>query len=63
VADRSRCLWFGSATLTAYVVKGTAPALVPDAGLEKISNSVKVRFTIPLPGNASPARSGNLTPR
>jgi hypothetical protein len=53
----------GSATLTAYVVKGTAPALVPDAGLEKISNSVKVRFTIPLPGNASPARSGNLTPR
>jgi predicted lipoprotein with Yx(FWY)xxD motif len=36
----------GPATLTAYVVKGAAPAVVPARGLEKISNTVKVSFTI-----------------
>ena len=35
----------GPSMLTAYVVKGTAPALIPDAGLELISNRVTVPFT------------------
>jgi predicted lipoprotein with Yx(FWY)xxD motif len=45
----------GPSTLTAYVVKGTAPAVVPHAGLEKISNTVKVQFTISTPAAAAPA--------
>ncbi|GAC1341492.1 MAG: hypothetical protein NVSMB29_12010 [Candidatus Dormibacteria bacterium] len=34
------------AQLTVYVVAGTAPALVPEQGLEVISNTIKVPFTI-----------------
>lgn len=29
----------GASMLTVYVVKGTAPAVVPDTGLERISNA------------------------
>jgi len=39
----------GPSVLTAYVVKGTAPAVVPATGLEVISNTVKVPFTITAP--------------
>ena len=39
----------GPATLTAFVVRGTAPAVVPDTGLEVISNRVTVPFTITAP--------------
>jgi predicted lipoprotein with Yx(FWY)xxD motif len=39
----------GKATLTAYAVKGTAPAVVPDTGLQKISNTITVPFTISAP--------------
>ena len=55
----------GAATLTAYVVKGAAPAVVPDAGLEKISNTVTVRFSIPGPidGSSTPPASGAGTRR
>ena len=42
----------GPSMLTAYVVKGTAPALIPDAGLELISNRVTVPFTISAPAGA-----------
>jgi predicted lipoprotein with Yx(FWY)xxD motif len=46
----------GPSMLTAFVVKGTAPAVVPDTGLELISNVVKVPFTITSPaGAAAPA--------
>jgi hypothetical protein len=45
----------GPSMLTVFVVKGTAPAVVPDAGLELISNVVKVPFTITSPGVATPA--------
>jgi hypothetical protein len=44
----------GPAVLTAYVVNGTAPAVVPASGLELISNKVKVPFTITAP-SAAPA--------
>jgi predicted lipoprotein with Yx(FWY)xxD motif len=44
----------GPAILTAFVVKGTAPAVVPDAGLEVISNTAKVPFTISSPAAATP---------
>ncbi len=43
----------GPSTLTVYVVQGTAPAIVPDAGLTAISNVVKVRFTISSPAPAA----------
>ena len=36
----------GPSVLTVFVVKGTAPAVVPDSGLDLISNKVKVPFTI-----------------
>ena len=51
----------GASTLTVFVVKGTAPALVPDAGLEVISNRVSVPFTISAP--AAPAANPNATVR
>jgi len=44
----------GPSILTAYVVKGTAPAVIPASGLEVISNKVNVPFTITAPP-ASPA--------
>ncbi len=34
------------ATLTVYAVKGTAPAVVPARGAQKISNTVRRGFTI-----------------
>jgi predicted lipoprotein with Yx(FWY)xxD motif len=43
----------GPAMLTAYVVKGTAPAAVPAAGVEVISNKVRVPFIISAPAGAS----------
>jgi len=43
----------GPATLTVFVVKGTAPAVVPDLGLERISNTVKVPFAISTPAAAT----------
>jgi hypothetical protein len=36
----------GRTTLTVFVVKGTAPALVPSRGLDRISNVVRVPFSI-----------------
>ena len=36
----------GPETLTAYVVSGTAPAVVPSSGLHPISNVVKIHFEI-----------------
>jgi hypothetical protein len=39
----------GPSVLTAYVVQGTAPGVVPATGLELISNTVKVPFTITAP--------------
>jgi hypothetical protein len=39
----------GPSVLTAYVVRGTAPAVVPATGLDVISNTVKVPFTITAP--------------
>ena len=48
----------GPSMLTVYVVKGTAPALIPDAGLELISNRVTVPFTI-----SAPAAAANATVR
>jgi predicted lipoprotein with Yx(FWY)xxD motif len=45
----------GPSTLTAYVVKGTSPEVVPTTGLEQISNTVQVRFTITAPPTATPA--------
>jgi len=42
----------GPSVLTAYVVQGTAPAVVPATGLELISNTVKVPFTITAPAPA-----------
>jgi hypothetical protein len=39
----------GRSVLTAYVVRGTAPAVVPATGLEVISNMVTVPFTITAP--------------
>jgi hypothetical protein len=36
----------GPSTLTAYVVSGTAPAVVPAGGIKKISNVVRVPFVI-----------------
>lgn len=36
----------GPSRLTAYVVKGTAPAVIPAGGIKKISNVVNVPFTI-----------------
>jgi predicted lipoprotein with Yx(FWY)xxD motif len=39
----------GPSILTAYVVKGAAPAVVPGSGLEVISNKVNVPFTITTP--------------
>jgi hypothetical protein len=36
----------GRTTLTAYLVKGTAPTVVPTAGLHKLSNVVRVHFDI-----------------
>ena len=44
----------GPSTLTAFVVKGTAPAVVPDTGLERISNTVTIPFTITSPAAATP---------
>ena len=49
----------GPAILTAFVVKGTAPAVVPDTGLERISNTVKVPFTITSPAAATPPPAAN----
>jgi predicted lipoprotein with Yx(FWY)xxD motif len=43
----------GPSTLTVFVVKGTAPALVPATGLDIISNTVKVPFTITTPAAAT----------
>ena len=43
----------GPATLTAYVVRGAAPGIVPEGGLDVISNVVKVPFTITAPAAAS----------
>jgi predicted lipoprotein with Yx(FWY)xxD motif len=48
----------GPSILTAFVVKGTAPAVVAESGLEVISNTVKVPFTITAPASqpaAAPA--------
>ena len=54
----------GPSMLTAYVVKGTAPALIPDAGLELISNRVTVPFTISAPaGCRQRPRQRNATVR
>ena len=39
----------GPSVLTAYVVRGTAPTVVPTSGLDVISNTVKVPFTITAP--------------
>jgi hypothetical protein len=39
----------GPSMLTAYVVRGAAPAVVPATGLDVISNTVKVPFTITAP--------------
>jgi hypothetical protein len=39
----------GPSVLTAYVVQGTAPAVVPATGLDAISNVVKVPFMITPP--------------
>jgi len=39
----------GPSVLTAYVVRGTAPAVVPATGLDAISNMVKVPFMITAP--------------
>jgi hypothetical protein len=39
----------GPSVLTAYVVRGTAPAVVPATGLDVISNMVKVPFMITAP--------------
>jgi predicted lipoprotein with Yx(FWY)xxD motif len=44
----------GPVTLTAFVVKGTAPTVVPDTGLERISNTVKVPFTITASAASTP---------
>jgi hypothetical protein len=47
----------GPSVLTAYVVRGTAPAVVPATGLDVISNMVKVPFMITAPAPApAPAR-------
>jgi predicted lipoprotein with Yx(FWY)xxD motif len=43
----------GASTLTVYVVKGTAPAVVPNTGLDVISNRVTVPFTISAPAAAA----------
>ena len=54
----------GPSTLTVFVVKGTAPAVVPATGLDIISNTVKVPFTISTPAAAtspSPAATANAT--
>jgi predicted lipoprotein with Yx(FWY)xxD motif len=45
----------GPSTLTAFVVKGTAPAIVRESEVEVISNKVKVSFTITAPATATPA--------
>jgi predicted lipoprotein with Yx(FWY)xxD motif len=45
----------GPSVLTAYVVKGVAPAVVPASGLEVLSNKVKVPFTITTPAASAPA--------
>jgi predicted lipoprotein with Yx(FWY)xxD motif len=51
----------GPAVLTAFVVRGTAPAVVPATGLDVISNTVKVPFTITTPATAaSPANAANM---
>jgi predicted lipoprotein with Yx(FWY)xxD motif len=44
----------GPSTLTVFVVKGTAPAVVPGTGLALISNRVTVPFTITAPAAATP---------
>ncbi len=51
----------GPSMLTVYVVKGTAPALIPDAGLELISNRVTVPFSISEPAGSAPAPAANAT--
>ena len=54
----------GPSTLTAFVVSGTAPAIVPATGLDIISNTVKVPFTISTPAAATasaPAATANAT--
>ncbi len=56
----------GPSTLTVFVVKGTAPAVVPATGLDVISDTVKVNFTITPPagttppGTAAPSASATL---
>jgi predicted lipoprotein with Yx(FWY)xxD motif len=45
----------GRATLTVYVVKGTAPLVMPESGFEKISNTVTVDFSIAAPTPAPSA--------
>jgi predicted lipoprotein with Yx(FWY)xxD motif len=45
----------GASMLTVFVVKGTAPALVPNTGLDVISNRVTVPFTISTPPAAAPS--------
>jgi hypothetical protein len=42
----------GPATLTVYVVRGAAPGIVPEGGLDVISNTVRVPFTITAPAGA-----------
>jgi hypothetical protein len=44
----------GPATLTVYVVRGAAPGIVPEGGLDVISNTVRVPFTITAPTGARP---------
>ena len=39
----------GAAMLTVFAVRGTAPAVVPESGLDIISNTVAVPFTITAP--------------
>ncbi len=51
----------GASMLTVYVVKGTAPAVVPETGLEVISNRVNVPFTISAPAAATPPANANAT--
>ena len=45
----------GPSTLTVFVVDGTAPALVPDTGLQAISNRMTVPFTITAPAATAPS--------
>jgi hypothetical protein len=43
----------GPSVLTAYVVKGTAPAVVSSSGVDVISNTVNVPFSITAPASAA----------